>query len=381
MKSTRILVIARGHLGDLVTALPALRDLRRAYPNAHIAALVNEYVYGGLEGCPFVNEVIYGFAYTRRGLLGRLRQMTTIMWRVLGRYDVVVSLRSNPRFSAVIALLSGARTRVGFEDPGLRAKLLTHHLGAQPDMVNTRVLNCMPVGALGVDTNPAYPTIDWISAAVRDQTTRLLEESGVGQSAFAVLQLSSNWGCNEWSAKKWAAIADYLAVRHGLKVLTVGTGDRFERAKFDEVRRLMRQDLISLHGKTSLKQLFDIVQRASLVLACDSALTQIALAQRAPSVILFGIEPLEENGPLPEEAQVLMEPVQHWEGRDRAPAPNPHCRFGESYCHTQFCQENSSLRETHVEEVMTRVDLLMARSLADRRITSLSEAPIAVVVP
>jgi ADP-heptose:LPS heptosyltransferase len=107
--------------------------------------------------------------------------------------------------------------------------------------------------------------------------------------------------------------------------------------------------------------LFHIISRASLVVAADSALTQVAIAQRVPSVILFGIEPQVRNGPLPEEAR-LMESVQYWEGPDRAPSPNPHCLFGQSHCHTINCRENSSFQRISADEVCRRADAILEKA-------------------
>jgi ADP-heptose:LPS heptosyltransferase len=47
---SRILIIKPSSLGDVVTALPALRALRRAFPRAHIAWLAATSCAGLLEG-------------------------------------------------------------------------------------------------------------------------------------------------------------------------------------------------------------------------------------------------------------------------------------------------------------------------------------------
>jgi ADP-heptose:LPS heptosyltransferase len=148
-----------------------------------------------------------------------------------------------------------------------------------------------------------------------------------------------------------------------MQVAAVGRTTPWERAKFAEVQRLMRHPVVSLHGETSIPQLFDVVQRAALVVASDSALTQIALAQRTPAVVMFGIEPKVRNGPLPEEEGTLMVSLQHWDEPSTAPPPNPHCRFGHSSCHTEHCRENSSLASITVDEAMHAVGCILSRPL------------------
>jgi ADP-heptose:LPS heptosyltransferase len=359
----RILVIARGHLGDIVGALPALRDLRLGYPNARITVMVNEYVRGALEHCPFVDEVIYAFGYAPRSQWQTRADRLKLLGRIAGRYDIAISLRMGPESGPVLGLISGAGTRVGYTQPGLPGRLLTHDLGPEPRVQPNRVTNASVVSALGLATSPEMPSIDWAADAEREAADQLLAEHGVPTGdRFAVFQIAAHWGCYEWRNDKWAAVADHVARTHGLKVVVAGTGDDFELSKSAGIAA-MTDVPISLQGLTSLPMLFHIVARASLVVASDSAITQVAIAQRVPSVILFGIEPEVRNGPLPNEAH-LMETIQYWEGPGLAPQPNTHCLFGQSHCHTGHCRENSSFQRITPREVCDRVDRLLTPVLS-----------------
>ena len=55
--SERILVVRRDNIGDLILTTPLLHALRRARPQAHIAALVNSYNAPVLDGNPDVDAV------------------------------------------------------------------------------------------------------------------------------------------------------------------------------------------------------------------------------------------------------------------------------------------------------------------------------------
>lgn len=361
-KNRRILVIVRGHIGDLIQATPALRGLRQHFPDARLAVLVNEYARAVLDGCPYVDEVIDGFAYEERSRRQRLLDTARLVRTLAGRFDTVVGLRYSPPQWPALALAIGARTRVGFNQPRPWGRLLTHNAGRPPPDLPNRTRNLLPVRLLGVEGTAEYEPLSWGGEAVRSSTERVLTAAGVPPDGrFAVLQVSCNWGCNELRSDKWAAISDALAATHGMASVVVGLDDPYELAKHAEIRTLAKHPPAALHGLTTLPQVFEVVRRSSLVVATDSALTQVALAQRVPSVIMFGTEPTWPNGPLPSERH-LMEVIQHWEGPGLAPAPNPHCRFLSSYCHSEHCRENSSLARTTVTEVMEHVDATLQRN-------------------
>lgn len=357
----RILVIARGHLGDMVGALPAFRDLRAGYQDAHITVIANEYVSGLLERCPYVDQVIYGFAYRPRPTWRSIVSRLGLVPRIAGRYDIALCLRMSPRWGSLLGLLSGARIRVGYRKRGLPGRLLTHDLGPEPRLRSNRLTNADVIRPLGLEPNLRLPRLDWLDPAERRRAEDLLAENGVGpRTRFAVCQIATHWGCYEWRSEKWAALADHLSKVHDMKVVMVGAGEAFEKQKFGQIAALSRAP-VSIQGKTTIPMLIHIVSRASLVVSTDSALTQVALAQRVPAVIMFGIEPSVRNGPLREEVGTLMESIQYWEGEGRAPAPNPNCRFGQNHCHTDMCCENSSLRRIEVDEVCHRVDRILQR--------------------
>jgi len=53
-----ILVMAYGHIADVLPAFAALRALRQSYPEARITVMAVEYVREMFEHCPDVHEVL-----------------------------------------------------------------------------------------------------------------------------------------------------------------------------------------------------------------------------------------------------------------------------------------------------------------------------------
>lgn len=102
----RILVVRRDNIGDLVCATPLLAALRRHYPDAHIAALVNSYNAGVLAGNPDVDAV---HVYTK---LKHRRPGQSWLATYLARRRLLSSLREPPFDHVILA-------KAGFDRHGL----------------------------------------------------------------------------------------------------------------------------------------------------------------------------------------------------------------------------------------------------------------------
>jgi ADP-heptose:LPS heptosyltransferase len=91
----RVLIIRRDNIGDLVCATPLIEALRARHPDAHIAALVNSYNAGVLEGNPHIDAV---HVYTK----AKHRQPgESWLGTMLRSHRLLVSLRQ-PAFDHVI---------------------------------------------------------------------------------------------------------------------------------------------------------------------------------------------------------------------------------------------------------------------------------------
>src|ERR1043166_9991806 len=100
VERARILVIRRDNIGDLVCATPLFAALRRHQPDAHIAALVNSYNAGVLEGNPDLDAV---HAYTK---LKHRMPGESLLGTALASWRLLSALRK-PAFDHVILAKSG----------------------------------------------------------------------------------------------------------------------------------------------------------------------------------------------------------------------------------------------------------------------------------
>ena len=113
-------------IGDCVMATPALRALRRRYPQPHrLIGIMQPYVEDVLAGTPWLDDVVH---FHRRSTQPRLRQASVIDQLQHRQLEALV-LMTNSFSSAWLAWRSGAKQRVGYAR-NARAPLLTHRLRA-----------------------------------------------------------------------------------------------------------------------------------------------------------------------------------------------------------------------------------------------------------
>ena len=115
----RVLIIKPSSLGDVVSAVPVLRGLRRSFPDVHAAWLVAKGCTplldhdSDLDDCVIFDRALLGRAWRSPGALAALAQLLGRLHA--GRYDWVIDLQGLLR-SGLFAFATAAPLRAGFAD-------------------------------------------------------------------------------------------------------------------------------------------------------------------------------------------------------------------------------------------------------------------------
>jgi len=284
----RILIIKPSALGDVVHTLPVLSLLRRRWPQAHIAWLVGSAFAGLLRGHRQLDEIL---SFDRQRFGSGWRDISTAaeLARFLRqlrdrRFDLVIDLQGLLR-SGLLSALSGAAVRVGFSNARELSPLFyTHHVPI--DSMEQHAIDrylCI-TEALGCGRTPIEFDFS-IGAAERAQVQTLLGDRG----PFAVLLPGTNWPTKRWPADRFAELVGPLRRDLGLLSILAGGADAVPIAR--EICRLAPDGdcgPLDLTGRTSLRQLVALLERATLVIANDSGPMHIAAALARPLVTIFG---------------------------------------------------------------------------------------------
>jgi heptosyltransferase-1 len=283
----RILILKPSAIGDVVHALPVLNLLRKTYPQAHIAWLVTPACAGLLEGHPLLNEVVrfdrkgYGRGYKSiaalKGLFGFIRALRK------QRFDLVLDLQGLFR-SGWLAWQTHAPHRVGFKNAREGAPLFYNHrvdVGTTEQHAIERYLTLAE--SVGCPRGP----VEYVFAVDEDDRQQV---ASLVPARYAVLMPGANWETKRWPAERFAATVGPLKQRFGLESVIAGGPDA-------EPLAALAPSAINLAGKTNLRQVVALLERAALVIANDTGPMHIAAALNRPLVTPYGPTNPVRTGP------------------------------------------------------------------------------------
>lgn len=302
---SRILLIRPSALGDVARSVPVLVSLRAAFPGASIDWLVQDAFADVISAHPALSRVV---PFPRRAFSGWLsphRWPAVLAYlRSLSRerYDLVVDAQGLAR-SALFALASGARERVGLADAREGARLAyTRRVPPGPPVHTVdRMLSLVRAVAGTADSSPEAMRL-YTPPHARGFAGALPALAG---APYVVIAPTSRWPAKQWPDPRFASLAESLAA-DGLRVAVVGAAS--ERPQIPACVRLAssRPGIADLVGSTSIAQLMDVIEHAALVVANDSAALHIAVGFDRPIVALYGPTDAARVGPYRRERDVIQ---------------------------------------------------------------------------
>jgi len=290
----QILLVRLRLIGDVVFTTPAIRALRRHYPNARLTYLVEAQAAPVVRGNPHLDEVM---------VVRRSRGWTRIAddWR-LGRalarrrFDLVIDFHGGPRGSW-ITWLTGARQRLGYTVAG-RSWMYTQAV-ERPRELRPRhsVENQWDLlAALGIP--PPTPADDPIEMAedpaARASVDARLAQAGLGpDTPLIVMHVSAGNPFRRWPAASFAAVAAGLVAADASRavVLTSGPSESEAAEAVGHAARILAgpaAERILGIGEFDLAELRALIGGASLYIGGDSGPLHIAGTTATPVVGLFG---------------------------------------------------------------------------------------------
>ncbi len=260
-----LLVLRALKLGDLLVAVPALRALRRHYPDHRIIYAGPAWLEPLLELTGCVDELLI-----TPGLDEPLNLTP-------GRVDVAVNLHgSGPQSHRRIDALK-PRRRIGFAAAGWSGPEWHDDVHERERWTHLLDWYGIPADPLDYRLNkPAMPS---------------------ACPGAVVVHPGAAFGSRLWPAERFAAVVRSLQARGHEVVLTGSASERNRALSIADDGGLDSGTVLA--GQLDLAGFASVVSEASLVVSADTGAAHLATAYGTPSVTIFGPAPIEVWGPPP----------------------------------------------------------------------------------
>lgn len=285
-----VCVIRLSAIGDCCHTLPVIRSIQAAWPGTAITWIIGKTEYGlmkGVEGVEFItfdkSRAWAELARIRQSLAGR-------------RFPVLLQMHASMRANLVSRMVR-ADMRLGFDRARARDYQWLFTNARIPARRQQHVMDGLFgfIEHLGIDERVLRWDIP-LSGADQQFADRI---AGDGAPLCVISPCSSQRFRNyrNWSTENYAALADHIQAEHDARVILTGGPTELELDYGERIQAAIRHPVTNLIGRTNLKQLLAILQRAALLICPDSGPAHMATAVRTPVIGLYATSNRHRTGP------------------------------------------------------------------------------------
>jgi ADP-heptose:LPS heptosyltransferase len=326
-----------------VFTTPTIAALRRAFPDAYLAYVVEPAAAPVLQGNPHLDELT---VLPRRRGMDRIRDDLTLARRLRrARFDVAIDLHGGPR-SALLTWASRAPMRIGYTIRR-RSWMYTHVVprGPEPSTRHSVANQWDLLAPLGIaePANPDQAPVEMAADPDADaRVTALLADTGfLPPARLIVVHVSASNPFKRWPASHFVELlVRLLAGSSDRRACVVSGPSEPEAARQvlagvearlpDASGRLMAPQL-------SLSELRALVARAAVYIGGDSGPLHVASTTATPIVELLG--PTVETRSFPWRPRMHFTEVLDAGSLPCRPCTERHCVPGDFRCLTRIAPE------------------------------------------
>jgi lipopolysaccharide heptosyltransferase I len=285
-----LLIVKMSSVGDIAHALPAVSLIRRHMPDTFIGWVVRQRCASLLDGNPDIDKL---FVVPNRDVLPDI--VKTGLRLRSEHFDTALDMQGLA-LSGILTLLSGAKRRIGLDRNREGNFLYLNHACVPGKDPNRHAIDIQYgfAEALGIKPPvgdvPIQRYLVDADAAFAEEVLKPLRQPVV------VLNSGASTIYKRWPLEYWAEVGRKLAAKGASLVLL---GGKDECNSVDELEEAIGRGplVLSLAGKTSLRQLASVVARCDLMISGDTGPLHIAVDVGTRCLGLYGPTSPMATGP------------------------------------------------------------------------------------
>jgi len=309
---------------------PAIRAIRKRFPNSHVSLLAKPWVVPVFENSEHIDRLlIYDDKGRHKGIFGKFR-----LARDLKKYNFDAAILLQNAFeAALVTFLARIPLRIGY-NTDVRQLLLTHAVSCTNEIKKKHqtdyYLNIIRGLGMKEDNRELYLRLNQKD---RFRAEKMLLEKHLSLDYKIVgINPGATYGpAKQWPFDRYAHLADKIQAFTGGRIIIFGGPN--DRNLGGNISQRMQHRPIDLSGKTSLGEAMALIERCDLFITNDSGLMHVAAALDVPLIAIFGSTNSITTGPLSQNSKIVQVPLEC------SPCLRPECPKGHLDCMDQISVE------------------------------------------
>ncbi|MBI4524221.1 MAG: glycosyltransferase family 9 protein [Deltaproteobacteria bacterium] len=323
-KPRNVLFIELVEMGSTVIAYPAMRELKRRYPDANLYFLLFKEIEETVELVEIIPKENV-FTIRKKSAFSVVKDTLKFMRLCrIKKIDTVINLQMFVRYSSILSYLSGAKTRVGFfrynQEGIYTGDLLTHRVIYNPHihtvysfMALVYALDApveqIPMVKFPLDGHEVrLPKITSTPAAKKRIWALLKALNPHIDETKTIVVVNPNasklFPMRKWPLESYATLVKRLLEDKNICVIITGVQSEKPDAAF--ICEFVGDNrVLDLTGKTTLKNLLDLYNISKVLITNDSGPAHFASLTDIHVVVVFGPELPARYKPLTDNCTVI----------------------------------------------------------------------------
>jgi heptosyltransferase I len=274
-------------IGDTCHVVPVVRTLQHAWPDTQLTWIIGKAearLMTLLDGVEFITVDKRAGLRARRALRAQLAGRT---------FDVLLHMQVSFR-SSLVAHQVAAQIKLGFDRPRARELQWLFTNARIAERSREHVLDSFFgfLSALGIRER----TLRW-DVPLPEGALAYGQQLIPDERPTLVISPCSSHPLRNWRAERYAAVADYAAHRHGMRVILAGGPTELESKTGAAIERAARSTLVNQIGRDTLPELLGLLRRATALLTPDSGPAHMATMVNTPVIGLYAATNPARTGP------------------------------------------------------------------------------------
>lgn len=282
-----ICILRLSALGDVTHVIPAIRAIQHAWPDASITWICGQFEHRLLSGIDGIRFIVFD---KKAGLRAYLKVWHELEGEV---FDLMLHMHASARAN-LLGFLVRAQSKLGWDDDNARD---LHRFCVDKKIASGKARHQVQgylefVRSLGIDVDE--PEWDF---PVRDDAMEFANSHIPKELPVLLISPCSSHPLRNWSAERYAKVADYAIEKLGMAVVLSGGPGDDEQRMGEAIEKTMVNQALNLIGKDTLPQLVALLKRADVVISPDSGPAHIANAVGTAVIGLYASTNPERSGP------------------------------------------------------------------------------------